>query len=60
MDEDFITYSGNFAGVRKNVDNEYIWFDIGKMKAYTDKDGVVKTNLSFFSARVYINVTKIK
>lgn len=53
MDDNFITYSGNVTSVRKNVDNKYIWFDIGKMEAYTDKDGNVKTNPSFFSARIY-------
>ena len=50
---DSITYSGNITSIRKNVDTKYIWFDIGKMEMFTDKDGKVKTNPSFFSARIY-------
>ena len=45
---DFIIVSGNITNIRKDVDKEYIWFDIGKMGSYTDKDGKVKSCLSFF------------
>ena len=51
--KDFITYSGNITSIRKNVDKKYIWFDIGKIESYEDQDGKVKTNPSYFSARIY-------
>ena len=28
-------------------------FDIGKIESYEDQDGKVKTNPSYFSARIY-------
>ena len=51
--QDFITYSGNITSIRRNVDKNYIWFDIGKIESYEDQDGKVKTNPSYFSARIY-------
>jgi hypothetical protein len=33
--------------------NNYIWFDIGQKEQYKDKNGVDRTNLSFFSAIIY-------
>lgn len=51
--QDFITYSGNITSIRKNVDKKYIWFDIGKIESYEDQDGKVKTNPSYFSAKIY-------
>ncbi len=51
--KDFITYSGNITSIRKNVDKKYIWFDIGKIESYEDQDGKVRTNPSYFSARIY-------
>ncbi|MCH5167088.1 MAG: hypothetical protein J1F35_04260 [Erysipelotrichales bacterium] len=50
---DFISYHGTITSIRDNVDDKYIWFDIVKYEIYTDKDGTVKTNPSFFSARIY-------
>ena len=52
MEEDIIVYSGRISSIRRNVDKQYIWFDIGKLEFYTDKDGIVKSNSSFFSARI--------
>ena len=51
--QDFITYSGNITSIRRNVDKNYIWFDIGEIESYEDQDGKVKTNPSYFSARIY-------
>ena len=51
--KDFITYSGNITSIRKNVDKKYIWFDIRKIESYEDQDGKVRTNPSYFSARIY-------
>lgn len=50
---DFISYHGTITSIRDNVDDKYIWFDIGKYENYVDKDGIKKTNPSFFSARIY-------
>ena len=52
MEEDIIVYNGRISSIRKNVDKQYIWFDIGKLEFYIDKDGIVKSNSSFFSARI--------
>ena len=50
--DDFIIFSGNITNIRKDVDKKYIWFDIGKMGSYTDKDGKVKSSPSYFSAKI--------
>lgn len=58
---DFISYHGTITSIRDNVDDKYIWFDIVKYENYVDKDGIKKTNPSFFSARIYrhINYTLV-
>lgn len=52
---DFISYHGIITSIRDNVDNKYVWFDICKYERYVDKDGIMKANPSFFSARIYKN-----
>jgi hypothetical protein len=51
---DYIKYHGVITSVRNNVDKDYIWFDICQKDEYKDKNGVDRNNLSFFSARIYI------
>lgn len=50
---DYIVFNGVVTSIRDNYDNEFVYFDIGKYETYLDKDGKVKTNPSFFSARMY-------
>lgn len=50
---DSISYHGIITSIRDNIDSKYIWFDICKYENYVDKDGIPKTNPSFFSARIY-------
>lgn len=54
---DYIKYHGYITSIRDNVDNDYIWFDICQKEPYKDKNGVDRTNLSFFSARMYVEYT---
>ena len=51
---DYIKYHGVITSVRNNVDKDYIWLDICQKDEYKDKNGVDRNNLSFFSARIYI------
>ena len=51
---DYIRYHGYITSIRDNVDKDYIWFDICQKEFYKDKNGEDKYNLSFFSARMYI------
>lgn len=51
---DYIKYHGYITSIRANVDKDYIWFDICQKEFYKDKNGEDKYNLSFFSARMYI------
>ena len=51
---DYIRYHGYIASIRDNVDKDYIWIDIGQKEPYKDKQGMDRINLSFFSARMYI------
>ena len=51
---DYIKYHGYITSIRDNVDKDYIWFDICQKELYKDKNGEDKYNLSFFSARMYI------
>lgn len=51
---DYIKYHGRITRIRNNVDKDYIWFDICQKELYKDKNGEDKNNLSFFSARIYI------
>ena len=39
------------------MDKDYVWFDICQKEPYKDKNGIDRTNLSFFSARMYIEYT---
>ena len=51
---DYIKYHGVITNIRDNVDKDYIWFDICQKEIYKDKNGMDRTNLSFFSARMYM------
>ena len=51
---DYIKYHGAITSIRDKVDKDYIWFDICQKETYKDKNGMDKVNLSFFSARIYI------
>lgn len=51
---DYIRYHGYITSIRDKVDKDYIWFDICQKELYKDKNGEDKNNLSFFSARMYI------
>ena len=51
---DYIKYHGYITSIRDKVDKDYIWFDICQKGLYKDKNGEDKNNLSFFSARMYI------
>lgn len=50
---DYIVFNGVVTSIRDNYDNEFVYFDIGKYENYVDKDGKIKTNPSFFNARMY-------
>ena len=50
---DYIKYHGTITNIRDNVDKNYIWFDICQNQIYKDSNGNDRTNLSFFSARIY-------
>lgn len=54
---DYIKYHEYITSIRDNVDNDYIWFDICQKEPYKDKYGMDRTNLSFFSARMYVEYT---
>ena len=51
---DYIKYHGVITSIRDKVDKDYIWFDICQKELYKDKNGMDRNNLSFFSARMYI------
>ena len=51
---DYIKYHGTISSIRNKVDKDYIWFDICQKEPYKDSNGKDKVNLSFFSARMYI------
>jgi hypothetical protein len=50
--QDYILVHGKIINIKNNVDDKYIWFDISKDEYYKDKDGHMKNNPSFFSARI--------
>lgn len=54
---DYIKYHGYITSIRDKVDKDYIWFDICQKEIYKDKNGMDRNNLSFFSARLYIEYT---
>lgn len=51
---DYIKYHGTISSIKDKVDKDYIWFDICQKEPYKDSNGRDKVNLSFFSARMYI------
>ena len=50
--QDYILVHGKIINIKNNVDDKYIWFEISKDEYYKDKDGYMKSNPSFFSARI--------
>lgn len=50
--KDYILVHGIISNIKDNVDKEYIWFDIARNEYYKDKEGNMKNNPSFFSARI--------
>ena len=50
--KDYILVHGTIINIKDNVDKDYIWFDISNDNYYKDKDGKIKNNPSFFSARI--------
>lgn len=50
--QDYILVHGKIINIKNNVNDKYIWFDISKDEYYKDKDGHMKNNPSFFSARI--------
>ena len=51
---DYIKYHGTITSIRDKVGKDYIWFYICQKETYKYKTGMDKVNLSFFSARIYI------
>ena len=50
--KDYILVHGIISNIKDNVDKDYIWFDITRNEYYKDKEGNMKNNPSFFSARI--------
>ena len=50
---DIIKYHGVIANIRDTIDDKYVWIDICQKERFKDKNGMDRTNLSFFSARIY-------
>ena len=50
---DYIKYHGVISNIRDKLDDSYVWIDICQKEMYKDKFGMDRTNLSFFSARIY-------
>ena len=50
---DYIKYHGVISSIRDKIDDSYVWIDICQKEMYKDKFGMDRTNLSFFSARIY-------
>lgn len=50
--KDYILVHGIISNIKDNVDKEYIWFDITRNEYYKDKEGNMKNNSFFFSARI--------
>ena len=50
---DYIKYHGVISNIRDKLDDSYVWIDICQKEMYKDKYGMDRTNLSFFSARIY-------
>ena len=50
---DYIKYHGVISNIRDKLDASYVWIDICQKERFKDKNGMDRTNLSFFSARIY-------
>lgn len=50
--KDYILVHGTITNIKDKVDKDYIWFDITRNEYYKDKEGNMKNNPSFFSARL--------
>ena len=50
---DYIKYHGVISNIRDKLDDSYVWIDICQKERFKDKNGMDRTNLSFFSARIY-------
>lgn len=50
---DYIKYHGVISNIRDKLDASYVWIDICQKEKFKDKNGMDRTNLSFFSARIY-------
>ena len=50
---DYIKYHGVISNIRNKLDDSYVWIDICQKERFKDKNGMDRTNLSFFSARIY-------
>ena len=50
---DYIKYHGVISNIRDKFDDSYVWIDICQKERFKDKNGMDRTNLSFFSARIY-------
>ena len=50
---DYIKYHGVISNIRDKIDDSYVWIDIFQKERFKDKNGMDRTNLSFFSARIY-------
>ena len=50
---DYIKYHGVISNIRDKIDDSYVWIDICQKELFKDKNGMDRTNLSFFSARIY-------
>ena len=50
---DYIKYHGIISNIRDKIDDSYVWIDICQKERFKDKNGMDRTNLSFFSARIY-------
>lgn len=50
---DYIRYHGVIFTIRDTSDDIYVWIDICQKEMYKNKNGMDRTNLSFFSARIY-------
>ena len=50
---DYIKYHGVISNIRDKLDDSYVWIDICQKERFKGKNGMDRTNLSFFSARIY-------
>ena len=50
--KDYILIHGTITSIKDKVDKDYIWLDITRNEYFKDKEGNMKNNPSFFSARL--------